>query len=60
LQQDEQGYYWQTEIGENTDARFSNPHDAIADLITLWSGGCHTPRLDGRSVSSPSALSAGG
>jgi hypothetical protein len=36
LRCDERGYFWETESGEDTDARYSSTQDAIADLITLW------------------------
>ena len=39
LRRDECGYYWETELGEDTDARFNNPQAALSDVIVLWSTG---------------------
>ncbi len=37
LRHDERGYYWETESGEDTDARFDNADKAIAEVTDLWS-----------------------
>jgi hypothetical protein len=36
LRCDERGYFWETESGEDTEARYNSAQDSIADLITLW------------------------
>jgi hypothetical protein len=49
LRYDEHGYFWETESGEDTDARYDSAQDAIADLITLWNTDerdCPSPALN--------------